>query len=328
MPCQMTRRIVSDERGVALVLAIVTMMVLGSLTAALLLSVAVNHRSAYTSAESERAFGLAEEGIAYAEGRLYAAPISGLTMSSTLPSTPSGPAGQGWDYAGLWNSTSKTWTLTGDGTYNGVKRTVVVQVPIQTQTQTLTHSDTAVYNYLFADNRNAACVTLAGNGAVTVPLYATGCVYLQDHTQFNGNDLEVGNYLELGPNAGVGSQGQKIGSLNVVGGCNGSVASCGTGNASPIWANSVGTTLTPAGLTKPTITLQEQSPTCGAGSTGVPSGFFDTDSTLNNPTRAVNLFPAGVSYDCKIDANDEIKWDGSRVFTVKGGPFYFDGGIL
>ena len=41
----------------------------------------------------------------------------------------------------------------------------------------------------------------------------------------------------------------------------------------------------------------------------------------------MSLFPAGAPYDCKIDANDEIKWDGSRIFTVKGGPYYFDGSL-
>ena len=41
----------------------------------------------------------------------------------------------------------------------------------------------------------------------------------------------------------------------------------------------------------------------------------------------MNLFPSGTAYDCKIDANDEITWDGTTNFTVKGGPFYFDGSI-
>jgi hypothetical protein len=325
----MTRRLIADERGVALVLAIVTMAVLGSLTAALLFSVAVNHRTSYNSANSERAFGLAEEGIAYAEGRLYASPVTGLTDPSTLPGSSSPfDSGQGWKYSGNYDAPSKTWTLTGMGTYIGITRSVVVQVPIHVQTNTVVHDDTAVYNYMFANkDMSTGCnsVSMQGNGAVTVPLYSNGCVILQDHTQFKGNDLEVGGNLVFGPNAGVGASNQKIGTMNVVGVCTGAVATCGNGSTSPIYANHIGTTLTPPNLHLPTITLKEQTPACGAGSTGVPVGFFDTDSSVNNPTRTVNLFPSGTAYDCKIDANDELAWDGVRNFTVKGGPFYFDG---
>jgi hypothetical protein len=323
----MARRPIADERGVALVLAIITMLVLGSLTSALLFGVAVNHRSAYQNANSERAFGLAEQGIAYAEGRLYAAPVSGLTDPSTLPDS-SAPfvSGEGWQYSASYDSPTKVWTLTGTGTYLGVTRNVIVQVPVNVQTQTVVHDDTAVYNYLFA-NSTSQCVNLQGNGAVTVPLYTRGCVYLSDHTQFKGNDLEIGSYLNLGPNSGVGSASQKIGSMNAVTGCTGRVTVCGNGSTNPIYANSIGTTLTPPNLQKPNIILKEQTPTCGAGSTGVPANFFDTDSTINNPTRAVSLFPAGSAYDCKIDANDELKWDGTRQFTVTGGPFYFDGSL-
>src|SRR5215469_728061 len=131
MPPRMTRRLIDDESGVALVIAIVTMLVLGALTSALLFSVALNHQSSYQASNAERAFGLAEEGIAYAEGRLYAAPVTGLTDPSTLPGTDSPfDSGQGWTYTGTYDSTAKIWTLTGKGTYNAVGRTVVVQVPI------------------------------------------------------------------------------------------------------------------------------------------------------------------------------------------------------
>src|SRR5215467_7513 len=188
MPPRMTRRLIDDESGVALVIAIVTMLVLGSLTSALLFSVAVNHRSSYQSANAERAFGLAEEGIAYAEGRLYASPQTGLTLSSTLPSGdathPAFDSGQGWTYSGTYDAPSKTWTLTGTGTYLGISRKVVVQVPITVTTNPVIHDDTAVYSYMFADSPSCSSVSMQGNGAVTVPLYSNGCVILTDHTQF------------------------------------------------------------------------------------------------------------------------------------------------
>ena len=187
MPPRMTRRLIDDESGVALVIAIVTMLVLGALTSALLFSVAVNHQSSAQTSNAERAFALAEEGIAYAEGRLYASPQVDLTQSSTLPAGdalhPAFDSGQGWTYAGTYDSPSRTWTLTGTGTYNGVGRTVVVQVPINVSTSSTVHDDTSVYSYMFADSPSCSSLSLQGNGAITVPVYSNGCVILTDHTQ-------------------------------------------------------------------------------------------------------------------------------------------------
>ena len=159
----------------------------------------------------ERAFGLAEKGIAYAEGRLYAAPVSGLTDPSTLPVPASrstrvkdGRTRGSYDaphedldaHQGRVHATASTRT----GCRTGADRHADEHGDV--------HDDTAVYNYMFANSRPNA--STSGNGAVTVPLLAR-LRGPSGHTQFKGNDLEVGSYLTLGPNAGVGTSRRRSG---------------------------------------------------------------------------------------------------------------------
>jgi hypothetical protein len=120
--------------------------------------------------------------------------------------------------------------------------------------------------------------------------------------------------------------------MNVVGAC--SPAPC-DGSHSPIWVNlpGVGNTLTPM-LTMPSIDLggtyssADPGPALGHGcpaGSNVPTNFFDNDHVLNASDGNINLFPSGVSYDCR-DGSNEIKWNGSGGFYVNC-TFYFDGNL-
>ena len=319
----MVKRLISDERGVALVLAIVTMVVLSSLTASVLLSVAVNDGSAHQSGESTTAFGLAEDGLAYAEGRLYSAATSSETP--LVPLTTFTENGGTVTYQGTL--VGSTWTLTGKGVYNGVTRTVSAQSVVpQAQVQV----DTTIWSYFYI-NGTGSCTALSGNMSLNIPLYTNGSICMSGNAHFTGSDLEIGGNLTLTGNSKIGvSAAQPISKMNVVGSC--SPAPC-DGSHSPIWVNApgVGHIVTPV-VTKPPIDLPGNyasaapgplSP-CQAGS-GVPTPFFDNDTTLNNSLGNVNLFPSGVAYDCKSGAN-ELKWDGSSKLTVNGA-FYFDGSL-
>ena len=67
------QRIVGEERGVALVMALIIMAALAGTTAALVLPGAVNQRNSLKSADARQAFALAETSLAYGEGAVYAA---------------------------------------------------------------------------------------------------------------------------------------------------------------------------------------------------------------------------------------------------------------
>ncbi|HEY2326627.1 MAG TPA: hypothetical protein VGH52_03990 [Gaiellaceae bacterium] len=325
-----------------LVLTLIALLVLSATTAALLTATAVNHRSALTSAQGKKAFALAEEGLAEAEGRLYTSPQD--AQSVLYPGTSyEAPDGSGTiTYSGtLCDSDStpacdpKLWTLYGTGNVDGVSRTVSAQVTVPTVTQTQTETGTqtttsyGIWQYIYIDG-TSGCTSFSGNVTINVPVYLQGSMCLSGNVKFTGSDLEVGNALSLTGNAAVGSSSSKISKMNVAGAC--SPAPC-DGNHSPIWVNvpGVGHTISPV-LTKPTVdlpgTYSSANPGpatghgCPAGS-NQPSNFFDNDHTLNDSNGNINLFPSGQPYDCTVGAN-EIKWDGSSNLYVNGA-FYFDG---
>ncbi len=324
-------RLLSEEQGVALVLAIVTMTVLSALTASVLFSVSLNQRTSLQATESTKAFALAEEGIAYAEGRLYTATAPGL--SSNVP--PTGPLPQNGGtirYSGSLSGT--TWTLYGIGTYNGVSRTVQVQAP---QPSAVVQKDTTAWNYFFVDGV-PACMTLAGNGSINIPIYTHHDLCINGNGAFTGSDLEVGGALTLVGNATIGSPGKPISKMNVVGAC--SPAFGCTHDTNPFYVSSLGTSI--PNVTKPAIDFPTQYATanpgpaaghgCGAGSSGVPANFFDNDTTMNDSDGNINLFPAS-NYDCK-GTSGEIKWTASThtLQFIKVGSndpqFYFDGNLI
>jgi Tfp pilus assembly protein PilX len=331
----MVRRLIRDERGVTLVLALMTMLVLSATTAALLTATAVNHRSAQRSSQGDEAFALAQQGLAYAEGRLYSSPTTAenVLVPGEGPFTSSDGAGTYSYHGTLCDSSStppcspKVWTLYGTGTVDGVSRTVSAQVSIpleidtvQTST-TLTSSDPTIWNYIYIDGKSG-CTAISGHVTINVPIYTQGGLCLSGNVKYTGSDLEVGGQLSLTGSATIGSSSAPISKLNVVGAC--SPAPC-DGSHSPVWVNvpGVGHTLSPV-LTKPTVDLQGTYATEMASTqSGCPTNFFDTDTTLNDSLGTANLFPSGTSYDCKVGGN-ELKWNGSNSLTING-VFYFDG---
>jgi hypothetical protein len=338
----MTRRLVHDERGVALVMALAIMFVLSLTTSALLIVVAVNHRSSLTSAQARKAFSLAQIGLADAEGMVYGA------AAARPPTTPATGAQDGGTVDGgtvtYWASVAgdgHTWTMYGKGQYGGQTRTTSAQANVPGP---VTVQDTGVWNYLYADSTSGACsTTVQGSTTVAVPMYVHGNLCLYD--PFTGSQLGVGGNLIVGSKGSIGSSGSPIDKLAVTGTCNGVTPGTGVcnGRTDPIYASSVSTNLGIApGL--PTLDLNKTYSTdsnpgpaaghaCQTGS-GVPTPFFDNDTTLNNSVASINLFPA-TNYDC-INGSNEIKWCATisavpsclaaNTFYVNG-TFYFDGNL-
>lgn len=330
----MTRRLVHDEQGVALVLAIFTLLILSLTTAAVLTATAVNHRSALKASEATKAFNIAQVGLAYAEGRVYGA-------ASTHTSPPSGSTTfnqDGWTgtYASSVAGDGHTWTMTGTGTVDGITRTIssTANVP-----SAVTVTDSGVWNYLYADSTSGACpTTISGSTIVNVPTFVRGNLCLS--ATFTGAQLEVGGNLTVTGGGGkIGTVGSPTTTLKVGGTCsNGTLtATAGTGicdgHTSPIYATNVGTGLDVNPGLPPlnmSSTYNSANPGPGPGhgcqvGSGVPSPFFDSDSTLNNSVASVNLFPA-TSYDC-VNGSYEIKWTAATSTLYVNGTFLFDGSL-
>lgn len=330
---EMTRRLVHDERGVALVMALMIMAVLSLTTAALMIVVAVNHRESLTSVQQRKAFGLAEAGLADAEGLVY-----GAAATHTSPATGTqGPLSVDGGYVWYWASVAgdgHTWTMYGKGQYpagTGPVRQTSAQANVPGP---VTVQDTGVWNYLYADSTSGTCsTTVQGSTTISVPMYVRGNLCLAD--PFTGSQLGVGGNLVMQSKGQIGTSTSPIGTLAVAGTCSGVPAGTGVcdGKTNPIYASHVSSNLGIApGLPVLDLpgTYASANPGPGTGhgcqtGSGVPNPFFDNDSTLNNSLASVNLFP-NTAYDC-INGSNEIKWNPATSTLYVLGTFYFDGNL-
>ncbi len=337
----MGRRLVHDEQGIALVLTLMTVLVLSVVTGALLTVVAVNHRSAADSSNARRAFGIAQSGLAYAEGNLYGAEAAhGTPTAGQTPFSQDGGTGLWWSSVA---GDGHTWTMHGQGTYLGTTRSVAAQADVPSP---VTVNNSGVWNYLYADSISGACPTsIGGSTSVNVPTLTRGNLCILGSATFNGSQLEVGGNLTVSGSARIGSSGHGIPTLQVAGTtCQGVTPGTGAcdGVHSPVFANSVASSLSvtpqmpPINLANAYSTANPGPGTghgCQVGS-NAPSPFFDSDSTLNHSVAAVNLFPAA-RYDCVNGAN-EIRWcpsvdvahncNAANTMYVNG-TFFFDGNL-
>lgn len=344
----MSRRLVHDEQGVALVLALMAMTVLSIGAAAILTVVAVNHRTAGNSMNARRSFQIAQAGLAYAEGNLYGAAAYATAHSTTATGiqTTRQPFNLDGGTGYWWSSISgdgHTWTMYGEGKYAGITRDVHAQADVPSPVSV---TNSGVWNYLYADEvtSDGSCpTTIGGSTTVSVPVLVRGNLCLQ--SQFSGAQLEVGGNVTVSGGKGqIGTSTAKVPVLRIAGTCNGVTPATSTcdGAHSPIYATSVSHTLdvTPQ---MPTINLSNvynaanpgpaTGHACQTGS-GVPSPFFDSDTTLNHSLASVNLFPAS-NYDC-INGSNEIAWCVTPNGTTHcktantlyvSGTFFFDGNL-
>jgi Tfp pilus assembly protein PilX len=359
----LVRRLAREEDGVVLVIALAIMFLFAITTSGILAAGTVNQRTSYVSDEQRQAFGIAQEGLAYAEGMLYAAAQSHTNPPSGWQSLQDLPAGTG-QYAAVVAGDGVTWTMIGTGTINGISRTVKAQATVPSP---VTTTQTGVWNYLYADG-TASCTTWNGNVNVAVPVLTRGSVCLSGSQTFSGATLEVGGNLSVTGSAKIGTSTLKIQTIKVgltptstntctvgsstvmpgTGGCN--------GNSSPIYSTTVaeGVDVTPS---MPCIGQPSSyDPACtGANDgtwttlhtfynkqatlpkSGCPANLFDNDTTLNNSDTSISTTMFGAAYDCLIGSTSnpctssqnvcEIKWTPSTHTLAASGVFYFDGSL-
>lgn len=332
----MLRRLVHEEDGIALVLALTTMLVLSGLTAAVLAATAVNHRNAGNAAAEDKAFALAEHGLALAEGLLYTAPTSAADALAQGQETAQD--GGTIHYGGTYCDSSTTpacatpqWTLTGTGTYLGFSRSASAVATVPPPTTVTTNSpDWTVWSYIYVANNEHSnqCTSVSNGVSISVPMYVNGPLCLTGGSHYYGSDLEVNGLLTVDQGATVGKSNQPVAKMNATSCTQQGGAAC-DGSHGNIWVAAPGVGSSVPTEQMPSVDFaseyQHDVHSCGAGSTGIPTNFFDNDTVANNSNGTINLFPSGHPYDCKNGSN-ELKWDGSSTLTING-VFFFDGSI-
>ena len=345
---RLLQRVAGDDRGVALVMALMLMLILAGTTAALVIPGAVNQRNSLKSADAKQAFALAETAMAYGQGAVFAGDVA--LPGTTTPQPVSAPGGgtANWSATFLGGSCNCMWSLTSVGQADGISRSITEVLSKASSTST---ADYNVWNYLYADG-TGSCTSLSGSVSITVPMLLRGDLCLSGSVGFTGSSLKVGGNLTVSGSATIGAAGSKILTLQVGDKCNSVTPGTGAcdGNHSPIYASSV----------SPTLDVTPQMPCIGQPSTwdpqckatntppddgnwaelaaayttqagltktGCPANLFDNDSTLNNSDASISSVMFGNSdYDCKLGTN-EIKWTHSTNSLFVSGTLFFDGSL-
>jgi hypothetical protein len=326
---QLMRRVVREQDGQTLVMALAAMSILAILTTGVIVSSTANEGTAYISTQGRTAFAMAQEALAYGEGQVYgdSAAAAGVPTDTRqyLPTQPGG-------LTGSWIVTSSddvTYQITATGsTPGGVSRSVSVYV---TPSQTVTTNQYAIWNYFYENSSNLN--SISGSANINMPILARGDFGMAGANSKVLNNLEVGGNLVTSGNAQIGTSGSPISKLEVVGTCavNGPAKPAGTspcdGSHNLTYAKSVGNTLD----TMPTMPTVDFAGTYAAqaamSKSGCPANLFDSDTTMNNNNSAniSSILFGSTDYDCKVGPSYELKWNHTTKTLLANGIFYFDG---
>jgi Tfp pilus assembly protein PilX len=330
-PLSLFRRLLGDERGIALPYALGVTMVLSALAAAIFTYTTANQGVAKRQQADQRAYGLAETGLSYALSRLQNA--ADPSNASNVPSTTVTLTGGTTTYSGSLSGT--TWTLTSTGTVANPSGphagSVVRTVSMQAQITTTTQADMRPWDYLFVD-QPSGCITMGNSVTMDVSLYVRGNLCLTNNSQVSSPAVHLLGNLYVENSAQIGSVGTPIDEFAATGACHYSAVVLPCGPVTHVYADAVGTT--PPTITKPTVDLpywysHAQLGPQSACTTGAFPGGFDNDSTLNVSRGEIDLTPS-TAYDCrKLDGSGNqvarLAWTpGSPGTLTIQGVIYFD----
>src|SRR5215210_3182914 len=200
-----------EERGMALVMAIGIMTVLGIMIVTIIDYTASNTRNAGYSKSKTTAFSLAEAGINNAVSVLNN-PSNNSLNPNILASQTSSIEGGIVTWSGTLDRAAAAWALTSTGSIKNptgpkagnVTRTLtakVVVVPLYAQPL-----GNPVWNYLYAGHTGSACdLTVSNNIGGSSRLYVRGNLCLSNNSALNQSSVIVGGNLDVANNAAVGA---------------------------------------------------------------------------------------------------------------------------
>jgi Tfp pilus assembly protein PilX len=332
-----------DERGIALVLALMVMAVLAIVTfSAVNYSTSTTQAAAHNAATTD-AYALAEAGVSDAAAVLSDTD-NDPTDSSTLPG-PGGPAttsqGSGTvSYWGSYNSSTMTWTVYGMGTVRNPSASQTITKTISEQFQvTQGGSGGSAWGYLDAF-APTGCVNIPNSVVISQPLYVNGNLCLTGSGKISATASVVavtGTIQNASSSTSVGSLAAPLPALHVGVGCrfgtSGSFTRPCTASQN-VFATAQDSVL--PSLTKPTLDLSgwyanaKPGPKNSCTSGSFPGGF-DNNGTLDRSLGTVNLLPS-TSYDCTVTSGGQtvgrIAWSPGTPGTLTiDGTILIDGNV-
>ena len=334
-----------EERGVALVLALLVLLVLSiAATAAVDYSTHQSESSAVDGARTDTR-QLAESGLNYAAA-ILSNPLNDPNSSTTLPSSDA-PGSFSQDggtvtYWGSYDSSAMTWTVTGRGTVRNPGATNSFQHTVSEQFQVNTNGGGA-WQYIYAQPSGTDCFTISNSVKISEPLFIRGNLCMNNSTQIlaSAGTVYVTGTITIasGSSATVGTAAAPIPNLHVGVGCRigtGAIASPCT-SAQHVYASSQDTSA-PATPTKPSVNMSywyanaQPGPMHGCTSGTFPGGFDTGDGVMNTSlTSNVDLMPSS-PYNCTVTSGGQtvgqIAWTPGNPGTLTvSGTIFFDGNI-
>ena len=346
---QLLSRLRSD-RGVAAVVSIGTVAVLGLASASAVAYTTTNSGSASRSLSDQVAFALAEAALNNA-----AAVVSNESNDASDPNLLPGASQQYEQGTASWSGTldqaAGVWTIVGIGEVRNptgvsaqpVRRRLTMKLPIAAATPPTQQLANGLWNYVVATRTGNACdMTLSSDVNLNTRLFVAGNLCFSSGARVTGGSLYVGHRLTLNSSDNyVGTSTSRIPDVHVGIGCK-----YGRNHAHPdashpshsfcSTADNVHATVLdqaiPA-LTVPTpdwdgwYSRAAPGPRNPCASPTGPVPVFDTNGMRDKSvTTAQNLTPS-TSYTCRSGAS-ELSWNAStRVLTVRGTVFIDGSGV-
>lgn len=335
------RRLVSDERGIALVLALSTMLVLSIVATTMVTYATAGEHATRRSVADGVAFNLAEAGLNNALATLSLQGSNALNPSLLPPRTLAYDGGTA-TWWGVLDQSTGTWAIKARGVAPNptgaapVTRTVGESVDV---TPSLTQpANNLSWNYIWATRKGFGCdMTIEQSVAVASPLYVEGNLCMQNTSTIVNGPLVVKGRLVLSQKAnGVGSPTAKVNEVHLGNGCqywNKTADVPCAGASDNVHAKLLDAS--PPAITPPLARWDawylNANPgpfyPCFTRTGSVP--VFDTDATPAaasvatrnlSVTAPFNLTPS-TSYSCKSDGG-ELTWDAiARKLTIHGTVF-------
>lgn len=347
------RRVVREECGVALVMA---MLVVGSLTistAAIVTLVTSNQTAFGRDRQEVLAFNTAEAGLNYGISALAqtvdpngaAAYGPGAWYPSTHQSAGTTVAFNDSSGTGVWWANKVdafTWQVFARGTSPTarVHRTLSVKVRSATQPGTTIPASQAWAKGLFVANPGSSCFTPTGSANLTISVYVKGCIDLsgnvgiQEPATSTAPSVDVVAETTIAFSSGaaqIGTSARPVRSVIAPNGCTGKSGKICSQPGSNVYAASY--TGPSPNLTKPTVDPDARyaeglwsSRVCSTG-----SFTFDDDTTRNKSLGTVDLFPSS-AYDCRVFNGSgaevgRLAWNPATGALIVTGLVYIDGDL-
>jgi hypothetical protein len=337
-----------NEDGIAMVMAIGILVVLGMLAVVVTAYTTAGQRTASRGSAGVSAYSLAEAGINNAMSVL-SKPRSALdpNLLPTQATAPEVSLGSGKvKWWGTFNVGSSTWAVTSIGTManptgGSLPVTRRITVSVKVRAALMQPTDNPAWNYIIATRTSTpkGCDQSLNNSVnIQSPMYVLGNLCLNTPSQVTGGPLHVKGSATLDVNTNIGSSGTPLNELHVKNGCSYKtgpyVSPCTP--TQKVWATVAdANTIT---LTLPTVDFPSwyvnSAPgprqACTSQTGTVP--VFDNNTTWDNSVGGIfNLTPAASDYSCTVQSGSkvvgQIAWNHtSKILSILGTVF-IDGSV-